>query len=190
MKKNIKEDFDYIVNAGGYGKETVFNSHFFGVLNLIKVLSKKKLKKFVQIGSSAEYGNIRAPQIEHFKCNPSSPYAIAKLASTNFLKTLYKTEKYPVTILRFFLVYGPRHDKNRILPQVIKASIQDNRFPLTKGDQYCDFCYIDDAVKAIFKTLNSKKTNGDIINIGSGKPKKIKEVVNLICKIIGSGKPE
>jgi len=190
LKNNIRQDFDYVVNAGGYGKKTVFNSHFLGVLNLIKTISKKKLKKFVQIGSSAEYGNIKAPQAEKFKCYPNSPYGLAKFASTCLLKNLYITEKYPATILRFFLVYGPKQERNRILPQVIEGSIKDRRFPLTKGNQYCDFCYIDDVVEAIFKTITSKKTNGEIINIGSGKARKIREVVNLICKIIGKGKPQ
>ena len=161
-----------------------------GTLNLVKAIPKKKLKKFVQIGSSAEYGNIKAPQAEKFKCYPKSPYGLAKFASTNLLKNLYQTEKYPVTILRFFLVYGPKQEKNRIFPQVIEGSIKDKRFPLTKGNQNCDFCYIDDAVEAIFKTFVTKKSNGEIINIGSGKPKKIREVVNLICKIIGKGKPQ
>ena len=194
LEKKINQPFEYVVNLGGYvdhsNKKKTFQSHYVGCKNISEIFLKRPIIKFVQIGSSAEYGNMRAPQIENFKCLPNSPYALAKHASANFLNTLYKTDKYPVTILRFFLVYGPKQDKNRILPQVIEASIKDNRFSLTKGDQYCDFCYIDDAVKAIFKTFNSEKTNGEIINIGSGKPKKIKEVVNLVCKIIGKGKPE
>ena len=44
---------------------------------------------------------------------------------------------------------------------------------VSKGIQYRDFCFIEDIVIAIIKTLNSK-ANGKIINIGSGKPTKIK----------------
>ena len=44
-------------------------------------------------------------------------------------------------------------------------------------------------VKAIFKSLESKKTNGEIINIGSGKPTKIKSVILLITKLIKKGSP-
>ena len=42
---------------------------------------------------------------------------------------------------------------------------------------------------AIFKTLTSKKTNGEIINIGSGKPISIKRVVKIIKGIISKGHP-
>jgi len=198
LRKKLNRSYTYVVNLGGYGKHTFFKdggdkiieAHFLGLVNLTKVLSKKKIKKFIQIGSSEEYGEVQAPQSETSQGMPSSPYAIAKLACTQFLKMLYATEKYPATILRFFLIYGSRQDDNRILPQIIKGCLKNKKFNVSKGDQIRDFCYIDDAINAIFLTLNSKKTNGEIFNIGSGKPIKIKKVVTQICKIIGKGKPQ
>ena len=106
------------------------------------------------------------------------------------MQSVYRANGFPVTILRFFLVYGQSQDNNRILPQIITNCLKNKKFPVTKGDQYCDFCFIDDVVKGIFKTLYSKKVNGEILNIGSGKPVKIKYIVNLICKIIGKGQPQ
>ena len=198
LKKKINSNYDFVVNAGGYGKhpnsirsgKKLFDSHFLGLMNLVKILSKKKLKKFIQIGSSGEYGQTKSPQIENSKCIPKTPYALAKFSCTNFLQNFYQIDNFPVTILRFFLVYGPNQDNNRILPQVIENCLKNRKFPTTKGDQYCDFCFIDDAVKAIFKTLVSKKTNGEIINIGFGKPIKIKNTINLVRKLIGKGKPQ
>ena len=38
--------------------------------------------------------------------------------------------------------------------------------------------------------LKSNKANGEIFNIGSGKPEKIKDVIKQICKIIGKGQPQ
>ena len=179
LSKKINSKFDYVLNAGGYGKHPDFNkigeklikTHVTGLINLVKILPRKKLKKFIQIGSSAEYGNIKSPQEETSKCLPKTPYALAKSSCTNFLLNLYQINNFPVTVLRFFLVYGPLQDTNRVLPEVIQNCLNDTKFPTTKGDQYCDFCYIDDVVRAIFKTLNSKKSNGEIINIGYGKKK-------------------
>lgn len=197
LKNKITENYDYVLNLGGYGKhpdfnrsgEKLFNSHFLGLINLLKILSRKKIKKFIQVGSSAEYGNIKSPQIESSKCNPQTPYALAKFSCTEFLQNFYKIESFPFTVLRFFLVYGPKQDKNRIIPEVIENCLKNKKFATTKGDQYCDFCFVDDIVKAIFKTFFSKKANGEIINIGSGKPKKIKNIVNSVCGLIGKGKP-
>ena len=198
LKKKLNRSYTYVVNLGGYGKHTLFKdggdkiieAHFLGLINLTKILSTKKIKKFIQIGSSAEYGEVQAPQSEASQGIPFSPYALAKLTCTQLLKMLYATEKYPVIILRFFLIYGSKQDDNRILPQVIRGCLKNKKFNVSKGDQIRDFCYIDDAINAIFLALKSEKTNGEIFNIGSGKPKKIKKVINQICKIIGKGKPQ
>ena len=45
-------------------------------------------------------------------------------------------------------------------------------------------------VDGIIKSLKNKKTNGQIINLGAGKPIMIKDIILKICKIIGSGKPQ
>ena len=103
---------------------------------------------------------------------------------------LYNTKKFPVTILRFFQVYGPKQDENRVLPQIIKGCLNNKKFPTSSGDQIRDFCHVNDIVNAIFLALTSKKSNGEIFNIGSGKPKKIKQVIRQIQKIIGKGKAQ
>ena len=196
--KAIKGSYDYVVNAGGYGKNPDFNkdgvklfkTHYQGTINLVEILSNKKIKKFVQIGSSAEYGYMKSPLKEHKHCDPKTPYGIAKYLSTQFLLNMHSVKRFPSIILRFFLVYGPKQDQNRILPIVIENCLRDKKFPTTKGDQYCDFCHINDAIKAIFKSLLLKSINGEIINIGSGKPIQIKKVIKLVKNLIGKGKPQ
>ena len=116
LKKKLIGSFNYVVNLGGYVDHTSFENdgdkiikaHFIGVINLTKIISKKKINKFVQIGSCAEYGESRAPQNENDEGLPVSPYALAKLASTQFLLMLHKTKKFPACVLRFFQVYGPK----------------------------------------------------------------------------------
>ena len=97
LKRKITKSYNYVINAGGYGLHPDFGkkgdilikSHFLGLLNIIKILKKKDLKKFVQIGSSAEYGKIKPPIKESSSGSPQTPYAIAKLSCTNFLLHLY-----------------------------------------------------------------------------------------------------
>ena len=62
-------------------------------------------------------------------------------------------------------------------------------FPCSSGKQWRDFLYIDDAVNAIIKCLLSRNLQGEILNIGSGKPKKIKRVIHLIKSLIKLGNP-
>ena len=77
-----------------------------------------------------------------------------------------------------------------IISFLIKNCLKNKKFPTTEGKQICDFCYIDDVVNAIFKSINNKKTNGEILNIGSGKPISIKKVINLVIKKTGKGMPK
>ena len=60
LKKKLDFEFDYVVNFAGYidhsDSKKTFNSHYLGLKNLIDILGKKKIKKFIQIGSSVEYG--------------------------------------------------------------------------------------------------------------------------------------
>ena len=127
--------FDYVINLGGYinhanfsnGGSEVYDVHFNGVRNLVDCLNKSNLKGFVQIGSSDEYGNNSAPQLETQREAPISPYSCAKVASTYFLQTLYKTEKFPAVILRPFLVYGPGQGEERFIPQIIKGCLNNQK---------------------------------------------------------------
>ena len=101
---------------------------------------------------------------------------MANFVCTNFLLKLSSNNNFPATILRFFLVYGPNQGKNRVLPEVIEACLRNKKFATTLGNQNCDFCFIDDAIEAIFKTLFTSKSNGEVINIGYGKAFKIKRL--------------
>ena len=53
-----------------------------------------------------------------------------------------------------------------------------------------DFCYIDDTVTAIFLALSKPKSLGEIINIASGNPVSIREMIETVQSIIGKGTPE
>ena len=103
---------------------------------------------------------------------------------------LYKTEKYPSTVLRLFLTYGPGQSSNRFVPQIIKNCLTNKKFDTSSGKQIRDFCYIDDTVNGIIKSMISKKTNGEIFNLASGKPSTIRSVIKKVIKITGKGKPQ
>jgi len=134
------------------------------------------------MGSSSEYGNVKSPQKENAKCNPKSVYGQAKLFSSIYLIDLFKKKNFPSTILRLYNTYGPRQDLNRFIPIVISGCTKNKKFPCSKGNQLRDFLHIDDVVDAILKSLTNKNARGQIINIGSGKPRKIKKIMNILKK--------
>ena len=195
--RNIRKSFNYVVNLGGYvdhsNKKKTFESHYIGCKNLTEIFFKKMPVAFVQMGSSVEYGNLKSPQKENAKCNTKfikSTYGKAKLLSTLYLIDLFKKKKFPATILRLYLAYGPRQDINRFLPIIIKGCIKNKKFPCSKGNQLRDFVHVDDVVNAIIKSLTNKNARGQIINIGSGNPRKIINIIKHIKKISKGGHPQ
>ena len=189
--------FEYVINLGGSinhakyceGGREVLDVHFGGVLNLVPALDWKALFGFVQIGSSDEYGDASAPQNEAQREAPISPYSLGKLAATQFLQMLYRTEGFPVTALRLFLVYGPGQDQQRFLPQIIMGCLHGRVFPTSEGMQLRDFCYVDDVVDGIYAALTSSSTHGEVFNLGSGYPRSIRSMIEHVVQLVGAGTP-
>ena len=197
-KKYLDENFDYVVNLGGYinhqlfkdGGRTLIKTHFNSLQNLVEVLPRDRLKRFVQIGSSDEYGNASPPQHEDLREQSISPYSLAKTASTHFLQMLHRTETFPAVTLRLFLTYGPGQDSSRFLPQIIRGCLDDSTFPTSLGEQLRDFCYVDDTVRAILKALTQPKIEGNVFNVASGKAVSIRTMIEKVCELTGYGNPQ
>ena len=196
ISKKINTHYDFVVNFGGYvnhnEKSKTYKSHYIGCKNLADIFKDKEIKSFIQIGSSVEYGNAKSPQKENYKTNIKklkSTYGKAKLMATNYLLKLNRQYNFPCTILRPYLVYGPYQDSNRLIPHTLNECMKGNSFNCSAGKQYRDFLFVDDFIKAIFKCFSNKKSIGEIINIGAGEPRNVKNVILLIKKKINYGKP-
>ncbi len=85
--------------------------------------------------------------------------------------------------------YGPKQDINRFIPIVIEACLENKKFDCSNGNQLRDFVHVEDIVVAIIKSIDNKRAKGEIINIGSGKPKKIKNIINFLVNRLKGGKP-
>lgn len=190
--------FNYIVNLAGYINHDLISNGGFSIVqsqinllnNLVSLFNVKKLIRFVQIGSSDEYGLNKSPQMETSREDPISPYSLAKVMNAQYLQMLNKTENFPAVILRLFLVYGPRQKINRLIPYVIKSCIQNTDFTLSEGNQIKDFTYVEDVVDFILISLIKKNVEGNIINVGSGEPISVKNIVEMINSKIKLGNPK
>jgi nucleoside-diphosphate-sugar epimerase len=199
LKKVLSHrEIHYVVNLGGYidhinfmsGGYSVIETHFNGVLNLVRCLDWNKIKGFVQIGSSDEYGSLKAPQSENQRERPISSYSLGKVAANQFLQMLNREEGFPIVLLRFFLVYGPGQDEKRFIPQIIQGCLKEESFPVSQGEQLRDFCYVEDVVQGILSAMKCSDAYGEIINIASGDPVRIRKVIELIQNRIGKGSPQ
>ena len=198
-KKQIESfsDVEYVINCSGYinhrsflnGGKEVFYNHFETVCSLTNLAVEIKAKAFIHIGSSDEYGINHCPLKESIRESPQSPYSLGKLSATHYLQQCYKQGILNTVVIRPFLVYGENQSKERLLPYLIDNCLSDREFKVTWGEQIRDYLYIKDFNNALIKALNNNDAYGEVINVASGKPISIREVIENVKEITGKGKP-
>lgn len=195
LKKKLNESFDFVINLGGHvdhkNYKKTYRSHYLGLKNLVEIFHQKKIKLFIQVGSGGEYGKISSPHVEGKEKAPKTIYNKSKYLASKFLISFSKKKKFPFTILRFYQVYGPKQDTNRLIPIVIFNCLNNQKFDCSNGKQFRNFLYIDDAIESIMKCFDHwKKAKNQVFNIGSEKNYQVKGLINVIKKRIGQGSPQ
>ena len=163
-----------------------YKTNLFGSLNLINACQDVlALTRFVFLGSADEYGQVPPPFIESDKEAPITAYGASKLAVTEMLRTLSRSNKFPGVTLRPTIVYGPGQDDSMFLPALIRALVAGRNFEMSLGEQTRDLVHIDDLVKAIMSALLAPSLCGDVINISSAKPIRIDSLAKMTANILG-----
>lgn len=190
-------DFNYAINLGGYidhssfkfGGRKVIDDHYKSVLNILEILNWDCLQSFLQVGSSNEYGDNAAPQKEDDRERPFSPYSLAKVSASQTLQMLNQVEGFPAIVIRIFLVYGPGQTQDRFIPQIIKGCVNDEDFETSSGIHFNDFTYVEDIAVGIMDLLVCPEAIGQVVNLASGKPVRVRSIVEKVCNIVGKGNP-
>jgi nucleoside-diphosphate-sugar epimerase/glycosyltransferase involved in cell wall biosynthesis len=187
-KYQFKTIFD-LAAYGAYSKqdivEKIYETNFIGLLNLLEVCSKFSINAFIHAGSSSEYGlNCAAPK-EDAVLEPNSHYAVSKVSASYLIKFYGIIKEMPVLNLRYYSVYGPYEEPDRLIPKLIDEGRKGNYPPLVEPEISRDFIYIDDIVLATLKAANADYSivKGMSFNIASGIKKTIKDVVFIIKDI-------
>ncbi|MGG4487942.1 NAD-dependent epimerase/dehydratase family protein [Metabacillus idriensis] len=153
---------------------------------LLEAAKSVNLKKFIYASTSSIYGYKHGMVPEDAMPEPLSPYGVTKLAGEHLCSVYHQNFDVPVTILRYFTVYGPRQRPDMAFHRFFKQILTDQ--PLTlfgDGTQSRDFTYIDDCVKGTAAVMNAENTTGKIFNIGGKERAAIYEIINEMEKITG-----
>ena len=68
---------------------------------------------------------------------------------------------------RFHNVYGPRMGADHVIPEMaLRAMRGEDPFIVWGADQYRAFCYVDDAVEAMLRLMDTPEAAGQIVHIG------------------------
>jgi nucleoside-diphosphate-sugar epimerase len=160
-----------------------------GTLALLSVLSElgQPPLRVVRTGGIEEYGSGPLPYREDQREAPVSHYSASQVAATHMAQMLWRQTGLPIVTLRPALLYGPQQPASFFIPGLILSSLAGRAFEMTTGEQTRDLLYVEDAVDAVVDAATAPGIDGDIINIGSGREYRIRDVAELIVRLAGAG---
>jgi UDP-glucose 4-epimerase len=100
---------------------------------------------------------------------PGTPYGISKLAAEKYSLYFYREEQVPVTVLRYFSVYGPGMptEKRGVIGIFIRNCLEKKTLVVEGGSQRRAFCFVDDVVKANKFVVEHDETIGKVYDVGT-----------------------
>src|SRR3989344_2945287 len=164
----------------------LFQTNLDDVKELVEAaLTLENLETFLHVGTIAEYGGSPAPFREDAPGAPISDYGKSKLAATLWLRELWQTRKFPATIVRLSVVYGPNQiPHSYLIPNVILSCLRKKDFYIpTNGLQTRDPLFVENAVEGLV-TAYTSKAKGEIINLGLGKEYTVLAIAELINELL------
>jgi len=156
--------------------------------------------KFILASTSDVYGrNPSVPFNEESECvlGPSTVarwgYAVSKLFDEHLAYAYADSRKIPVTIIRIFGSYGPRHALSWWGgPQSVFIDCILNGEPITihgDGLQTRSFTYVSDTVSGFVAATERDDISGETFNIGNSREITILDLARMIHQLSGSAKP-
>lgn len=120
----------------------------------------------------------------------NSMYALSKRDQEELCLIYGRTYGIPVTALRFFNIYGTRQALSNPytgVAAVFASRMLNNQAPLVfeDGEQMRDFVNVHDIVRANMLAMERHESDGEVINIGCGKPISIRSVAEILAKALG-----
>jgi UDP-glucose 4-epimerase len=162
-----------------------------GTLNVLLAARDEGVRRFVFASSSSVYGSQASlPLKESAKPDPISPYGVAKLAAERYCVSFSRVYPIETIALRYFNVFGPGQDPRSeyaaVVPRFITEIMAGRPAPIYgDGEQRRDFTYIANVVDANLRAAETADSNGEVLNIATGRSFSVNELADTIGAVLG-----
>jgi nucleoside-diphosphate-sugar epimerase len=178
--KVIAFEPDVIIHAAWLGVDHVerntWQSQFANIeylSNLLIIAQKANVRKFIGLGSQAEYGNFDGCVTEDEALNPTTPYGCVKIVCSELIRHFCNTNEIEWFWLRLFSFFGKGESANWLIPSLISKLLTVDEMDFTPGEQRYAYLYAEDLGRAV-NTIIKKDGRSGIYNISAKNPLKIK----------------
>jgi nucleoside-diphosphate-sugar epimerase len=182
----ISCDWDGVINSKRNDRALQI-SNITRVLTLGTASKKAGVKKFITFGSQAENGPLNKIALERNYDLPTSVYGQAKVETRKSLFKLFDKSDTQLIWGRIFSTYGQTDNPQWLIPSMVKAFMNNERFSLTSGEQEWSYLHAYDFALAVL-ALCKEDFIEEIINIGNPTTIKIIEVANKVATYMNCNK--
>ncbi|RLG05632.1 MAG: nucleoside-diphosphate sugar epimerase, partial [Thaumarchaeota archaeon] len=165
-------------------RDEYWSVNVLGTENALKV-ARDLGAKLVFTSSAAVYGELDEAAREDLEPNPISFYGVTKLEGENLCMKYHEEYGVDVVVLRLFNVFGERARVGVVKIFLERAREGKPLIIYGDGEAIRDFIYVGDVVEAFLRASGEGRAFGEVINIGSGKPVKIRELAEFISTLSG-----
>ena len=170
-----------------HSPDTYIDTNVKGALNVVQAARELGVQKVVQTSTSEVYGTARfVPITEEHPLQGQSPYSASKIAADHVAMSFYHAFDVPVTLIRPFNTYGPRQSARAVIPTIIIQLLAGRKkIKLGALSPTRDFNYVKDTVRGFCAVMESEKSVGEVINIGSNFEVSIGDTAKQIAEVMG-----
>ena len=189
----LPKDITHVVNEAAmpglgpsWGDFDLYSScNLSAVARLVERAQNWNLEKFVQISTSSVYGRLAVGD-ESLPTLPVSPYGATKLAAEHLLLAHWRDSGFPVTILRYFSVYGPGQRPDMAYRKFIAKALSNTPIDLYgDGSQTRSNTFIDDCTDGTIAAID-KGRPGEVYNIAGRTERSVKDALSIIESAVGT----
>ena len=171
------------VQTGQYQHALTNVQNLGSTLELATRLAANGCQRFIGVGTCFEYDVSAGYLSESTASSPDSLYAACKTAASVGLEKIGNDSGMQTAWARLFYQYGPFEDERRLVPAILISMMNDEMTKTTEGAQVRDFLHVEDVASAIGAVAHSDLTG--VVNVGSGQPVRVREIVQKIGEITG-----
>ncbi len=182
-----------LVGTANHAPRPTFETNIRGTWMLLEACRGHGVGSVIVASTDKAYGRqAELPYRESQPLIPTFPYDVSKAAADLIARSYWHTFGLPVAVTRFANLYGGGDtNRSRLVPEAVGA-VLTGRAPVIRSDgtPERDFLYVEDAVAAylaIWRMLLSGRGGGEAFNAGGGRPHRVSDVVDLICRLAGGG---
>jgi len=169
-----------------------FETNIRGTWLVLEACRLHEVQRIVVASSDKAYGlQQELPYREDHPLAARFPYDVSKAACDMLARSYWHTFGLPVAVTRLANVYGGGDlNRARLVPEAVCAALAGEP-PIVRSDgsPERDFLYVEDAVSAylaIWEALGRGQGAGEAFNAGGGRPHRVLDVIELICRLAGA----